>query len=112
MAEIAASLVLDAERGRKSLHLSHEVFRRQYFEILRRIILASALALGVKGSLRNRDHKGRKDRRRSEHRKDIPQLSHGGHFTTGSEPAKCRRGLTFCSVRSGLFVVIVTLNYV
>ena len=31
VAEVAASLVLDAERGRKGLHLSHEVLRRQHF---------------------------------------------------------------------------------
>src|SRR5215469_6754831 len=51
--EVAAPLVLDAERGRKGLHLSHEVLRRQYFEILRRTISASALTLGVKANLRD-----------------------------------------------------------
>jgi hypothetical protein len=88
VAEVAASLVLDAERGREGLHLSHEVLRRQYFEILRRTIFASALTLGVKASLRDRDHNGRKDRRRSEYRKDIPESSHRGHFITGSVPSQ------------------------
>ena len=58
VAVVAASLVLDAQRGRKRLHLSREVLRRQHFEILGRTILSPAIALGVQRSLRRHEHDG------------------------------------------------------
>ena len=81
VAEVAASLVLDAQRGRVGLHLSHKVLRRQHFKILGRRVLACRLALGVEGSLM--DHDGRQDRHRGEHRKVTPEFSHGENYSTG-----------------------------
>src|SRR5262249_3247045 len=52
----------------------------------RRTILASTLALGVKGSLRDRDHNRRKDRNRSKRRQNIQESSHRGHFTPSLDP--------------------------
>ncbi len=61
VAEVAASLILDTERGWKRLHLSHEVLRRQHLEVPRRTIFASTLALGVQRRLRDREHDGAED---------------------------------------------------
>ena len=111
VAKVAASLVLDAKRDRKGLHLSHEVLRRQYFEILRRTSFASAPALRVKASLRDRDHNGRKDGRRRKYRKDIPSW-HGGHFITGSvegSPVPGRLDPVFGPEQSGPFCVMEPL---
>ena len=58
VAEVAAPLAFDAQSDRKGLHLSHQVLRRQNFEILGGT-LAPALTLGAQRSLRN--HEGPKD---------------------------------------------------
>src|SRR5262245_5386170 len=50
MAEVAASLALDAESNWKGPHLSHEVFRCQHLEVL-----GSRSILGVKRSRRGQD---------------------------------------------------------